>query len=292
MDINNIFNEFINQMSLCSMNQRLSLKIIESQRDNILNQYKSIIESKEYDKPLFIDIMSFYLWENNKLFQYEKTETTLKSLFEHLQYYHNKLYQWILSNAFEIYEDFLKKIAEYMREYNFKLDNNDNSASRILKKLRNILVEYERLESNVIKETPKEILHELICQFGKPILSIDEIIKKNKNKLFKKINNKFTLALIEEFRHIIVHNNGKIDDKNEFLKKLLINIGLYNNGNYNKDYEEYFNSYFIMEKNPNEISLLEIKETEITSIDTLDNLINVLNNSAYYIYKEITKLKI
>jgi hypothetical protein len=274
------------------MNQRLSLKIIESQRDNILNQYKSIIESKEYDKPLFIDIMSFYLWENNKLFQYEKTETTLKSLFEHLQYYHNKLYQWILSNAFEIYEDFLKKIAEYMREYNFKLDNNDNSASRILKKLRNILVEYERLESNVIKETPKEILHELICQFGKPILSIDEIIKKNKNKLFKKINNKFTLALIEEFRHIIVHNNGKIDDKNEFLKKLLINIGLYNNGNYNKDYEEYFNSYFIMEKNPNEISLLEIKETEITSIDTLDNLINVLNNSAYYIYKEITKLKI
>jgi hypothetical protein len=292
MDINNTFKKFINQMALCSMNQRLSFKIIESQRENVLDQYKSIIERKEYDKPLFIDIMSFYLWEDHKLFQYGKTETTLNSLFEHLIYYHNKLYQWNLSNAFEIYEGFLKEVVEHMKKNNFKFDDNDNSASKILKKLRSFLSEYEYLESNTIKETPKEILQELIYQFGEPILPVDEIIKRNKSKLIKRINNKFDLMLIEEFRHKIIHCNGKIEDKNKFLKKLLVDIGLYNNGNYNKYYEEYFNSYFTMKNNPNEISLLEINETRITSIDALDNLLNVLNNSAYYIYKGILKLKI
>jgi hypothetical protein len=295
MDINNIFKKFINQMTLCSMNQRLSFKIIESQRENILNQYRNIIEKKEYDKPLFIDIMSFYLWENQKLFQYGKTETTLNSLFEHLIYYHNKLYQWNLSNAFEIYEGFLKEIVEYMRimeKYNFKFDGKDNSASKILKKLRSILPEYKCLESNTIKEIPKEIIRELIYQFGKPILSIDEIIRKNRSKLIKRINNKFILKLIEEFRHKIIHCDGKIENKKEFLKKLLIDVGLYNDGNYNRDYEECLNLYFTMKNKPNEISLLEIKETEIISIDTLDNLLSVLNNSAYYIYKEIAKLTI
>jgi hypothetical protein len=292
MGIENIFKEFFNQMALCSMNQRLSSKIIEAEREKIKNEYKTIIEKEEYDKPLFIDAMSFYLWENDKVFPYGKAETTLNSLFDRLIYYQNKLYQWNLANAFELYESFLKKVAEYMRNNCFEFDKNDNSASKILKKLRNILIQYKDLESNVIKETPKEIIQKLFCYFEKPILSIDEIIKKNRKKLTKKINHKFTLALIEKFRHKIIHYNGKIEDKDEFLKDLLIKLGLYNNGNYDKTYEKYFNSYFIMPNYPNEISLLEIKESEIISIDALDNLLNVINNSAYYIRKEITELEI
>jgi hypothetical protein len=288
MCIEDIYISFTKTMNRRSMSHRLTKKMIENQRKQVLLDYKELFENNELDTPIYTDYMLFYSWIKQSIIHYDQNDTTLNSLWNDITYYHNKLYQWQLVSAFEAYEKYLKSLIPFLNILE-KIDKKGCSASKILARLRNLLPEYEELELHTIKETPQEIA-------AQPMMSdvIDEtgeIRKEYREQFFKDSNNRFYLALIEKMRHCIVHNNGQIENKEEFLKETLESIGLFNNGNYEKEYQKIVESYFTISGYKNEITLLEIPLITGVGFDAatgvLDNLFQILLNSAYHIYREL-----
>jgi len=286
MDKNAIYDIFIERMVKCSLQQELSLQIIEAQKDSINTNYKDLIDKNQIDKPVSINNLIFYSWENNKIIHYEMRDTTINDLWEDTIFYHNKIYQWLLVTAFEAYERYLKEVSRMI----FK-GKSIKSASKALKKIRNKFPTYKDLEKNAHVEVNMEIIKQVFPENIQNKIIVENGYPKKYKKIFTKdTNNVFQLALIEKMRHCIVHNNGRVADKDKFLEKILTSIGLYNNGNYDKIYEGIVTSYF-SKKFPDEITLLEIPIEEFSGFsartDVLFNLFQVLLNSVYYINKEL-----
>jgi len=286
MDKNAIYDIFIEGMINCSLQQELSLQIIEAQRENIKTKYKDLIEKNQIDKPISTNNLVFYSWENNQGINYGTRDTTIIDLWGDTIFYHNKIYQWLLVTAFEAYEKYLKEISRII----FKGEC-INSASKALKRIRNKFSTYRDLERRTHVEVNMEIIKHVFPEnIQNKIIVENRYSKKYKEIFTKDTNNVFQLALIEEMRHHIVHNNGRVPDKDKFLEKILIDIGLYNNGKYDKTFEDIVNSYFSI-KYPDEITLLEIPIEEFPGFsartDVLFNLFQVLLNSVYYINKEL-----
>ena len=286
MDKNTIYNTFIKTMINCSRQQELSLQIIEAQKNSIITNYKDSIEKNQIDMPVYKTNFIFYSWENNQGINYGKRNTTIYELWEDTIFYHNKIYQWLLVTAFEAYERYLKEISRIIFEV-----ESIQSASDALKKIRNKYPKYKNLESKTHVQVDREFIEQVFTESIQNEIITENCYSKKYKKIFTKdLNNTFQLTLIQEMRHYIVHNNGRVENKYEFLKKILRDIGLYNNGKYDKIYEEIVNSYF-GRKYPDEITLLEIPVEEISvfsaSTDVLYNLFQVLLNSVYYINKEL-----
>lgn len=188
--------------------------------------------------------------------------------------------------AFEAYEKYLKELSCII----FK-GKSIISASKALNKIRNKFPSYRDLERKSHVEVSMVIIKQVFPENIQNKIIVENRYSKKYKKIFTKdTNNVFQLALIEKMRHCIVHNNGRVADKDKFLEKILTSIGVYNNGKYDKTYEAIVTSYF-SKKFPDELTLLEIPIEEFPGFsartDVLSNLFQVLLNSVYYINKEL-----
>lgn len=313
--IENLYKEFTDGMAKCEMNYRLSEKIIKTQQIQIKSDYKKLFDEQKLDVPITTSCLSFYRWKDNLIENYEKIDITLNSLWDRTIYYHNKLYQWQLVTAFEYYEKYLggiikifccnpirnnfhAKIKECFPEYKKIIETKLQEKIIIDESQENPsdgLISYQQIEKQELFVSPFDCFSEKTIkeQFIQMIVQNNEIkedgklIMKNKHDPIN-YDHDFSISLIEQLRHVIVHNNGIMQDKDYNIQKILERIGKYNNGNYDQVYNLVLNAYLNSE---NEIQLLEIPvlTTEYFTAQTtvLRNLFSVLLNSGYYIFKEI-----
>jgi hypothetical protein len=269
-NIDTIYKNFIEKMSLHDKNYGLSLRFIENQLKEIKIRYATI----EYDTKLYYESSLFYYWDNSKsTFNiYNERHVTIKMLIDDIINHQNIQYQWLLVFAFEDYKRYLKDIYGHL----ICLKNKPEKLNRIdfikyFDEIYNILIE------NIERKKTFDILKAIRRNI--PEYNYLEINNATKQDM------RFLLLLIECFRNLIVHNYGKIDDKEKLLKKLLLDIGLH--GGSTKKYEKIFYSYF--PNNTNTITLLEIPVLDVIKAETtvLLNLFSVLLNSAYYIKEKI-----
>jgi len=200
--------------------------------------------------------------------QRHSIEDKKKSVFLHK----NRQYRWILAEAYEIFEDFLEEAYVFAG-----LTDETLWHEKDLNALSQTSVEQTRTEMlvGVVKnkrDKPSSILNQFRNCFEE--LGTVELEKGNELQL----NMKFTLILIEHLRHIIVHKKGNVSNFQMFCENVIKKSGVYNNGNYPKEYLDFIKLYFGANELENTITLLEYEITEGGITFTDDRFENTLLN--------------
>jgi hypothetical protein len=268
--IDTIYEKFITKMSQHDKNYGLSVKFIENQIEEIKLTYDSI----DCNTNLYYESSIFYFWDNTQsTFNiYKERDVTIKMLIDDIINHQNIQYQWLLVSAFEDYEKYLKNIYAYLScVKNKPKELNSIEFINYFDSIYNILIE------NIDRRNAFDILK--VIRENLPKYKSLEINNSTKCDM------RFLLLMIQYFRNIIVHNYGKVNDKEKLFKKLISIIGLY--GVRAKEYEKIF--YYYFPNNTETITLLEIPVFDIIKAETtvLLNLFSVLLNSAYYIKEEV-----
>jgi hypothetical protein len=163
----------------------------------------------------------------------------------------NKQYCWLLVEAYEEFEIFIKGIYAYIGKH--------NNASWLMHDFQNIQLSeisskdfqwYVDCAKNK-KDIPQSIISRLRILY--PEISTFE----TKNKL--NIDLQFAIKTIERLRHIIVHRGGKVASKDEFIKDLLNRAGKWNNGRPDQSNKDFVENFFGTGDFSNTVMLLEMK---------------------------------
>ncbi len=175
----------------------------------------------------------------------------------------NRQYQFLLLDAFEAFEKYLKN-AELL--ISNKSENNKNfSPTKFIVNL-----------------------HKCI-----PIISRIIKIRNEANEKFLEETFLFlTFSAIEQLRHQIAHTSGYAEDKSIFIKKCLERIGRYNSSKPKSEYADYLNSFFGRNQYENLICLIEIrdKENPFYYYDRLGDLLTELASYIVFIHAHIKYL--
>lgn len=129
--------------------------------------------------------------------------------------HHNRQYKWVLVEAYEYFEDLIENLFSFL----VYIDR-----SELTVKEREILGEmpndislndfYAKLNNLRILKDPEKLLNRIRNYFPE-IIEIE-----NKNGVNKHV--RFEITMISKFRHVIVHQRGKIKDYDKF-KALVFN---------------------------------------------------------------------
>jgi hypothetical protein len=289
MNIDEIYKEYCLKIAPLQMHQRSIKKITDDELKSLIKYADSIKDSKFASEfPASVDNFYFYDARDGvaKLLAFKSTsiEEKIKTTIFHK----NKQYQWILAEAYEVYEDFLQNIYAYIGFNNKELWPLSDFGTVTLKELANKDFGYYQRQAQNKKDVPHSILSKLRC-----VLPDYAFIEVN-NKLDRNI--KLMIILIENLRHIIVHKNGIITDKKIFIESILKKAGLLNNGKYDKDLYDYISGFFGNNGNENIIVLLEVQVMTglpiSVQIEPLRILIDTLSASVYAICEELKKNEI
>jgi hypothetical protein len=281
-----IFKDYLSQMAEIQLYYRTAKK---SSRDELgaLEKYKEHVknnpEFEKYSKSL--DNISFLSALNGEHFFYGFKETTIDEKIQRVLIHKNKQYQWFLAEAYERYEDFLEKIYAnigYTNNNSWPLQDFGNITLSDLKSK-----DYDWFSERVKdkKGKPTSIRNWLRQKY--PELS--RLEKENK------INTNLHLSIlaIEYFRHIIVHNAGRVQDAKKSIEKILSDAGVFKNGKYSEDDYNFLAFYFAGGALENNILLLEYRIEELTPIeshiDRLDSLFSCLLSDAEIIIHVLEK---
>lgn len=287
MKLEEIFNEYIHKSEQLIIAKRSISEIAK-------NEINRLIQKKEKEEEVTgkkntthsVDFFFIHDAKTGEVTRYKHISSTVDEKIKHILLQKNKQYQWILSESYEIFREYLIKAYAYLgykdknvwalkdygnivlselenKDYSFFLEQAKNKRDvpdSILNKFRNIFSEYRKLET---------------C-----------------NKLKKDL--KLDINLIEHFRHIIVHCGGVTSDKEGLIKKILEKSGLWNNGKNNEESRDFISSFFRLEESTDIIILLEIESNNggfpRGYHDILDDLISSLNSVAYVIFNEINEM--
>jgi hypothetical protein len=176
----------------------------------------------------------------------------------------NRQYQYLLLNAFEVFEQYLKSAASHIR-YKYEQDEKCFSPTKFIKYLHNTAP----VISRIIK-----IRNECNAKF------LDEM------NLF------LTFSLIEQLRHQITHASGYANDKDFFIKMCLKRIGRDNKGKPKSEYTDYLNSFFGSKQYENLICLIEVKDNQSSFFyyDRLGELVTELASYVVFVHVHIKHL--
>lgn len=160
---------------------------------------------------------------------------TMEQLKENVDTRRNKLYQWLLVEAYEEFEDMLKSLYAFCgkRDPNFwPLANFGNIKISEIEG-RNYDWYLERAREK--KHTPESILNHLRAGFPK--------LAKYEKKNELDVDFRLTVALIQELRHRIVHKGGAVRDVEEFVGKIFSSTGLSKQGEKGADTKAVIEQY-------------------------------------------------
>ena len=246
IEINN-YQSFTN-----SLVQKLSAYEQELENKNIIRK-RSEITQEEWSNYINFLFKDYSTGQLNSLALSKFTINDFKRIELELK---NRQYQFLLLNAFEAFEQYLK-IA--------KLSISGNSGEKTGKSF-----------------SPTQF----ITTLHKTIPTIPRIIKirnESDNKFLDEINLLLTFSLIEQLRHQIAHSSGYADNKSLFIEKCLKRIGRYNNGKPKSEYKDFLNSFFGNNQYENLICLTEIRDNQ-NPFFYYDRLGDLVKELASYIF--------
>ncbi|SEJ46500.1 hypothetical protein SAMN05216201_10976 [Pseudomonas linyingensis] len=184
-----------------------------------------------------------------------------------------KQYQWILAEAYEALEDFLEEsyAAAAMRSPSvwWMSDFGDVVQEDVDKKDFQWLLGRARRK----KDRPYSIIERFRAS--------SENFARLEVEDARGVNYRVVLLLIEKFRHVIVHNNGCVDNLDEIVNKAFGKSG--EEGKFKADFKAFFEGYLELHDGRNIVCLLETPLSQDNPLsrlggygDTLGNLLKLL----------------
>lgn len=180
----------------------------------------------------------------------------------------NKQYQWLLSEAYEEFEDCLERLYAYAgyTDNNFWPLRDFGNIS--LNELSQKPYEWFEEQASNKKDAPSSIINKFRNTYGG--LKITEV----KNAFG--VNLYLAITLVEFLRHIIVHRGWVVNDKEKFKERILKKCGLFNSGNPSQDHADFIDQFFGTGEYENTIVLLEIPTHPEIPLDIHINVFDVL----------------
>lgn len=249
MEISIIFEEYKKKIAKAQLYQRDTKKMVE-QELNKLSQYDKLLEEKPELKHEIFDgnNMHFRNAKNGQLMRFGHIIRNVEDLKKTVIVHENRQCQFFLVEAYEAFEDFIEDAYAYAGYTDNNLwlcaDFGDISITKIKEKT------FEDFRKMV--ESKRKKPESILAQFRKNFPEIEKLEEENKLN----INLKLVITLIENMRHIIVHNGGKVSSKRDFIKKIFNDCNL--SDSLRRNYSEYIKSFF-RDEYPNTLILLEVK---------------------------------
>ncbi|WP_291590069.1 hypothetical protein [Comamonas sp. UBA7528] len=194
--------KFFDQVAVIQHYQRLSA--------NVAKQTIADLQARDRDLTLLdsethellghsINVFSFYSPYTGMISPYSHARLTPKEMARLVHLHKNKQYQWLLVEAYELFEDFVVSLYELVRR--------DHTHFRLSK------------DANAVMP-PSEL--------KKKVPLIIDMLRKKLPELAKiEVNNQINTNLrlhsrmAEKFRHVIVHKNGKTDNVETMIEDIL-----------------------------------------------------------------------
>lgn len=189
----------------------------------------------------------------------------------------NRQYQWLLAEAYELYEDFLEKLYANIAYIDPSLWPLGNYGNSYLEEINDQELDFFIEKSK--KKDVKHILKNLRKKFPQ--------LKKYEADNALNIDYKLFIQLIENLRHIIVHNKGLVLSQKSFVESIFEKIGLSSQSKNAKDKKAEISRFFEGNgEEPNQIRLLELKANpkSFRHDDRLGFLLDVLMTHAHIVY--------
>ena len=278
--INKIYYDFSGKMSGFQLFQRVVQKTSEKELI-AFHEYSESLANNPKQKVISqsLDNMYFHCARSGRLKIFDQKKSSVEDRKLAVIMHQNKQYQWLLAEAYECFEDYLESMyacAGFADKSLWPLcDFGNISINELNNQDFNFFLEQSRKKRDV----PRSILR----QFRNVFPELKELEIKNKLK----INLHLALTFIELLRHIIVHKNGWVSDKDEFTEKVIQKVGLFNNGRYKSAHANFIKSYFGDKKYKNMILLLEIRDDDQSGayLSPFNNLFGYLMSYSFLIYE-------
>lgn len=251
MPINCFYLEFDNLKEKFSSIQHYQ-RLVDKNSKNILTELEDNLAGSDELNGDWKEITghsynNFYYTEplSGKSVMYSHKKTSIAQEIDLVYIFKNKQYQWLLAEAYEEYEDFIENIYAHCGCIDLEFWHQEH------KKL---------LNSSSKPEFPdflKVSKHLGVRKILNRIRSIFVDLKK-----FERINPVhghmgFYLALIEKIRHVVVHRNGVVADKNRFIIEVLHSCNVSGDGELEPIARQSIENYFGTGVFQNHILLLE-----------------------------------
>ncbi len=275
MAIQKIFVEYSSRVAKIHLYQRAAKNNAEAELRKLLEFEKKTNLNKS---PISMSQMIFRDVDGKRhSFGYFKSniEESKKSVFIHK----NKQFQWLLTETYECFEEFLDHAygyAGYCKKDFWPLGDYGNIT---LSELKDKELPWFIEQAKKKKNRPHSIINQFRTKFNR-------IIRIEMDNHFN-INLRLAVVLIEQLRHVIVHNGGIISDNEIFIEKTLKKAGLFNNGNYDKDDVDFVQSFLGEVDGKIHVVLLEVnldpKSPLNLHVDVFQELSNYLMAYAHQI---------
>lgn len=275
--IDDIWKDYAKKIGNVVLYQRDIKQIHKNQISHLISLNKVYKNNKHLSKiPLSAHNMSFIDPYSHESIVYNVESISVEERFLQLTVRKNREYQFLLMEAYEIFEDTIEEIYAYlgMKDFNFWP----------LKEIKGSTKEnLARKDFNFFKTKASE-------RKGGAIRIATKLIDYFKiNPKIDNVSLKQRIIFIEKLRHIIVHKRGYISNPIEFTNKVAIDSGTYNNNNINQSLIDYIKFHVSKKEYGNFIILDEYPIPTPFPIgmehNRFENLINNLMICVYLIIK-------
>jgi len=278
MTIETIWKEFSDDIAKIELLHRYEKAMFKKERDHLLSQKELIANDEELkNMPLRADNMCFYDYRNVNYVFYGSSIMKIDDILRFIDIKQNRDYQFYLASAYEKFEDAIELIYAY-------LGKNDPDFWS--------LSEYgDEKYSNVNNLDMDFFIKKSKSKRGGAISIFKNIIEKlNCNISGNRLSLKTEIIMIEKIRHIIIHENGKTKDKNEFIKRIATDAGVFNNGNIDKKLTGYVELLFGKDEYENSVVLID--KSEYLSSFNRDRLTPLIDTMLFAVYVLCEKAKL
>lgn len=283
MTLDDVFSNYSDRMA----QQRLYQWVAKRSSEKELERLEAYYESHK-DRPRTLKNaegfnMIFHDAENGDFRYYAQLRRSVDDQFDSVVLHKNRQYQWLLAEAYEVFEDFLEELYAFVGWLDYSLWAPTDLGKTPFKELPGKDYLWYRQRVKEKRDKPASILNQLRQAFP-------EIIEVERNNWFK-IDLRLSICMIEVLRHVIVHCGGTVDDTAHFRQDILQKAGLWQNGEPAEPNVRFINAFLGKGKYEKHVVLLEIwssDESKMPSyVDRLDLLGDHLMSYANYLVQRI-----
>lgn len=279
------YKEFSDRISDLKLFQYTADEQFQNEMRGLQNLIDSDLKNNREPLPKSAHMMMFYCAETGGARKYGARRLYAKDYELQLFVSKNKQYQWLLVDVYESFEVFISNLYSISGFLDNDLWLLSDYGSETFSSIKSKPIDFYKQKCANKKDRPQSIMTQYRLLFT-------EVKKIEKNNAYK-IDFVLVFALIENLRNIIVHKNGRVDDKDKFIERVLKRCCLYNGGKYKPEIKAYIEHHFGKDEYQNMILLLELQHPTDLPIqiktDRLNNLINVIMAYSYYLSEQVDK---
>lgn len=270
MDLNEIIKSYFKKMTQIHLYQRAMKELAKKEHEKIYEYEKSLEEHpelKEYSHSSHN--MIFRRAKDGEYISFGKKKLSIRDRQLSLIFHQNKQYQWLLSEAYEEFEDCLERLYAYVGY----IDNNfwplKDFGSISLNELSQKTFKWFEEQASNKKDAPSSIINKFRNAY--------DGVKTIETNNALGVNLYLAITLVEFLRHIIVHKSGIVRDRDKFKERILKKCGLFNSGNPSQENMVTIDRCFGTGEYKNTITLLEIPMNLEIPFDIHINVFDVLS---------------